>query len=106
IAFLIPSGEPGPTLVSNTIVDNNGAQGSAVFAAGFDSQVTSTNNLFIGRTSQTAVYCDGTYSSNPPRWRVNDAYTPSGSGYGGICTEQAGTNGNISVSPLFVNAAT
>lgn len=103
IAFLVPSGEPGPTLINNTIVGNDGAQGSAIFAQGFDSQVTVTNNLLIGKTGQTAVYCDGTFSSDTPIWRFNDAHAPSGVSFGGICPGQAGTNGNISSDPLFLD---
>ena len=71
ISFLVPSGEPGPTLVSNTIVDNDGPQGSAIFAGGFDSQVTSTNNLLIGKTGQTAV----TSACWPPIFRDTRAFS-------------------------------
>ncbi len=36
ISWLVPSGARGPRLVNNTIVDNDGAQGSGICADGFD----------------------------------------------------------------------
>jgi hypothetical protein len=104
IYFLVPSGSLGPTLVNNTIANNLiTQQGSAIYAGGFDNQVTLFNNLLIGQRGQAAVYCDATYSSQPPTFTNNDAYSPSGSGLQGTCAGQATQNGNISANPMFVN---
>jgi parallel beta-helix repeat protein len=104
IYFLVPSGSVGPVLVNNTIVGGSGVtQGSAVWAGGFDNQVSFYNNLLIGLSGQNAVYCDATYSSLPPVFTNNDAYSPSGSGLLGTCASEEGSNGNISVDPLFVS---
>jgi len=100
----MPSGSVGPVLVNNTIVGGSGAtQGAAVWAGGFDSKVSFYNNLLIGLTGQNAVYCDSTYSSVPPVFADNDAYSASGTGLEGTCATEAGENGNISLDPLFVN---
>jgi len=100
IYFLVPSGAHGPTLVNNTIIGGTGsAQGTAVFASGFDDQVQFYNNLLIGTKGQNAVYCDGTYDVTPPTFTNNDAFTNGGTGLAGTCAGQANTNGNISVDP-------
>lgn len=106
IYLSMPSGSTGPVLVNNTIVGGSGAtQGSAVWAGGFDSQVYFYNNLLIGLSTQNAVYCDATYSSVPPVFTNNDAYSPVGSGLEGTCASEQGESGNISANPLFVNAS-
>lgn len=104
IYFLVPSGSMGPTLVNNTIVGATGvAQGSAVFAGGFDNQVQFFNNLMIGLSGQNAVECDATYSQQPPTFTNNDAYSPKGTGLQGTCASQSNQNGNISANPKFVS---
>ena len=104
IFFLVPSGSKGPTLVNNTIANNTDTQqGSAIYANGFDNQVKLSNNLFIGQLGQSAVFCDGTYSNQPPTFSNSDAFSPSGSGLQGTCSGQATQNGNISADPKFVN---
>ena len=107
IYFLVPSGSPGPILVNNTIVGGTGAtQGSAVWAGGFDNQVQFFNNLLIGLSGQNAVECDGSYSSQPPTFTDNDAYSPGGTGLQGTCASESNQNGNISADPLFVKPST
>jgi parallel beta-helix repeat protein len=103
IYFLVPSGARGPFLINNTIADNTAAQGSAVFAGGFDNQVQLYNNLLIGLNGQNAVDCDATYSQQPPSFFNNDAFSPNGTGLQGTCASQAGQNGNVSIDPMFVN---
>ena len=105
IYFLVPSGARGPLLVNNTIVGATGAsQGAAVFAGGFDNQVQFFNNLLIGQSGENAVDCDPTYSSLPPTFTTNDAFSPSGTGLQGTCASESGRNGNISLDPMFVSA--
>jgi len=106
IYLSMPSGSIGPVLVNNTIVGGSGAsQGSAVWAGGFDNQVLFYNNLLVGLSGQNAVYCDATYSSAPPAFTNNDAYSPSGTGLQGTCSSESSQNGNISLDPMFVNVA-
>jgi len=100
----IPSGSVGPLLVNNTVAGNlQSAQGSALYATGFDNQVLLFNNIFVGANGQNAVYCDSTYDQTPPQFTDNDAYTPNGTGLLGTCASESGTNGNISANPLFVS---
>jgi parallel beta-helix repeat protein len=104
IYFLVPDGDVGPLLVNNTIIGGTGVTaGSAVFAGGFDNQVQFFNNILIGLSGQNAVDCDSTYSSQPPIFTTNDAYSPNGTGLTGTCASQGGTNGNISANSEFVN---
>lgn len=102
IYFLVPGGNRGPLLVNNTIVGTSAAsQGSAVYADGFYDHVAFYNNLLIGASGTSALYCDSTYDPTPPTLTNNDGYSPSGTGLAGACSAQSGTNGNISADPLF-----
>jgi hypothetical protein len=104
IYFLVPSGSRGPTLVNNTIADNTiTQQGSAVYASGYDGQVQFFNNLMIGQNGQSALYCDGSYSSQPPAVANSDAFSPHGLGFDGTCAQLGTQNGNISADPKFKN---
>jgi parallel beta-helix repeat protein len=104
IYFLVPSGSQGPRLVNNTIADNTiTQQGSAVYAAGFDDHVQFFNNLMIGQRGQSALYCDGAYSSQPPAVTNSDAFSPRGMGFSGTCAQLATLNGNISADPKFID---
>jgi parallel beta-helix repeat protein len=106
IYWLVPSGARGPFVVNNTIVANNATlSGSEIFADGFDAQAQVVNNLIIGRAGQTAFFCGNFNDLNPPVIRFNDVFNPSGTAYGGVCTDQTGVAGNISSDPLFVNSA-
>lgn len=103
IYWLVPSGEPGPIVLNNTIVNNNSVQGSGVFADGFDASTELTNNLIIATPGQAAVYCGNFNDLNPPVFNSNDVYSSGGIAYAGICTDQTGSNGNISADPLFAD---
>ncbi len=103
VAWLVPSGNRGPLLVNNTIANNTSSQpGSAIFGDGFDSQTNLVNNILIGKTGQTAVVC-GNFAGETPIFDFNDVLSPQSSAYGGICSDQTGTSGNISADPRFVN---
>jgi hypothetical protein len=71
---------------------------------GFDAQTALYNNLIVGSSGQSALYCDGTYGATPNALYNNDSFSPSGTGFDGVCSGIAGTNGNISADPLFLNA--
>jgi hypothetical protein len=103
IYFLVPSGDAGPTLVNNTIVNNSITQdGSAVYANGFDDQVQLFNNLMIGSRGQSAVYCDEGYGGLPSVAN-SDGFSPASLGFAGGCVGFETENGNISANPKFVN---
>ena len=105
IYLLVPDDNGAPILVNNTIVGGSGAtQGSAVWVGGFDNLVQFFNNLMIGLPGQNAVDCDSTYSSQPPTFTNNDAYSRNGPGLEGTCAGESSENGNISLDPRFVNS--
>jgi hypothetical protein len=104
VYYLVPSGANGPTLVNNTFVNNQSGsgQGSAVYANDFDVPSHLYNNIIFGANAQTAVYCGNLNSTTPPVFFFNDVFAEQGTTYGGICSDQTGTNGNISTNPEFV----
>jgi len=79
-----------------------GVPGSAIFGDGFDSQTTLVNNILIRKTGQTAVVC-GNFAGETPIFEFNDVLSPQASAYGGSCSDQTGTAGNISADPKFVD---
>ncbi len=108
VYYLVPSGANGPTLVNNTFFDNNATtgMGSAVYANDFDVPSHLYNNIVDEVSGQTAVYCGSLNSSTIPVFFNNDVVASGGTNYGGICSDQSGSNGNISADPLFVKAPT
>jgi parallel beta-helix repeat protein len=109
VYWLVPSGATGPRLVNNTIAGNLATvagDGSAVFADGFDVNAALVNNLLIGAPGQTALHCGNFDDTNPPVMHVNDVFTLGSPAYGGLCADQTGVNGNVSVDPAFVDPAT
>jgi hypothetical protein len=104
VYWMVPSGNRGPLLINNTIAGNSSAQGSALFADGFDAQARLVNNIIVAVTGQTAVVC-GSYDANTPVFEFNDVVAPSGSAYASSCNNQTGLNGNISADPLFRDPA-
>jgi hypothetical protein len=104
IYWLVPSGARGPLLVNNTIADNQG-QGSGIFAGGFDAQAQLFNNIVVGASGQSAVYCDPFYDPAPPILMSNNVFSAGAAAYEGTCGEPTGTDGNISADPLFVDPA-
>jgi hypothetical protein len=107
IYWLTPSGTRGPFLVNNTLVANNSVstEGSEIFADGFDINALVINTIIVGKSGQTAFFCGNFNDVNPPGIQFNDVYNPSGTTYGGICTDPTGSNGNISADPKFTAKA-
>jgi hypothetical protein len=103
IYWLTPSGTRGPFLINDTLVtnDSTSGQGSEIFADGFDINALVINTVVIGKAGETAFFCGNFNDLNPPGIQFNDVFNPSGTTYGGICTDQTGVNGNISANPLF-----
>ena len=102
IFWLVPAGARGLLLVNNTIADNDSAQGSGIFADGFDAQTTLINNIIVATAGQTVVFCGNLNDGNPPVFAFNDVFSPSGSAHGGLCTDQTGLDGNLAADPLFL----
>ena len=102
----MPQGQ-NPILVNNTIVAEPGlAEGGAVWIGGFDDGVQFFNNVSIASPAEpvgSAIYCDGTYSQQPPTFTNNDAYSDNGTGLQGTCANQSNQNGNFSANPQFIN---
>jgi len=107
IYFGVPYESRGPLLVNNTIVGTaTSTLGSAVYADGYYDQVYFYNNLMIGASGTTALYCDNTYDAIPPTLLNNDGYSATGTGFGGACSTQSGNGGNISADPKFSSKTT
>jgi hypothetical protein len=106
------TGEPGNEIfwsngpgiiVNNTIADIGGTvAGSPLWVYGYNQPIHMQNNIITAAgADSTAIYCSvGDFS--PGVFTYNDAFNPSGPVYGGVCTDQTGTNGNISADPKFV----
>jgi parallel beta-helix repeat protein len=102
VYWSIPEGDQGPLLVNNTIANNTGSVGTAVWGGGYQSQVRLFNNVMTGLPGQRAVHCDTLFSSIPPTFRYNDAWSSGINAWEPACFGQAGTAGNISADPMFV----
>ncbi len=96
---------PGEVYANNTIAGNSAFDNtSGIFITGTPQQATVTNNLIIAASGQNAVTCNATYSSISAIFSYNDAFSPTGQPWVGIC-DSTSHPGNISVDPQFVNAA-
>lgn len=105
IAWLVPSGQRGPVVVNNTIVGNSAINGSAVHADGYDVNARLVNNLLSGGGTAAVLYCGAFNDPNLPFIRHNDVvHVNGGARYGGICPDQTGSGGNISIAPTFAAA--
>jgi len=105
VYWLVPSGARGPLMVNNTVAGNHAQQGSAVLADGFDAQAELINNILIASAGQNAVTCGTLNTASVPSFQFNDVVAVSGLTYSGSCTNQTGTNGNISQDPIFRDAS-
>lgn len=101
IYSLIPQSTTGFRLVNNTI-SANGTSNAAVIADGFNQNGQILNNLIIAPAGQSALLCNPLYKDGPPLVQFNDAFTPQGTSYDGMCAGFSGIHGNISVNPTFV----
>ncbi len=103
IYSLVPQSATGYRLINNTIVSNY-AGNAAVVADGFNTNAEIINNFIIAPAGQSALLCNPLYTDGPPIVQNNDAFTPQGNSYDGMCTGFSGANGNISLKPAFVGA--
>lgn len=103
--WLTPLSTPGILLLNNTITDNTGTQGSAVFTSAFNDNTSIQNNVIIGQAGVDSVFCESFNNNTPPPFTANDVFVAGALPYGGICSDQTGLQGNISADPLFVDTA-
>lgn len=93
-------------LVNNTITDGpssipNFAQ---VASTGLSSSTIIANNVIVSNNQGTIAYdCVLAGIPNPSNFYNNDVFSKQGTAYGGVCTSQTGSNGNISANPVFVS---
>jgi parallel beta-helix repeat protein len=93
----VPSSR-GPFIISNTIYGNSALSGAALFINNLSVTTRIVNNVLVG-AGATPLQC----LSTPPLLSFNDAFSPGAAGYGGTCASLAGTAGNISQDPQFVD---
>jgi len=102
--YLGAQGGTSETVLNNTIANNISSQeGSAIYVAGSPSNIEFFNNLLIGGKDENAVFCDETFTTVPPFFETNDAFSSDGTDYLGSCVGETGQNGNISIAPLFIS---
>ena len=101
--WLTPSGTRGPYVIQNTIAWNEADLGSQLYADGYDGASLVQNNIVVSRTASEAIYCGNFNDQNPPQFRSNNIYVPGIPGYGGLCGDQTGFQGNIAQDPYFRN---
>lgn len=100
------NGNAGPvTIVSNTVVDNQvgccGSGPSEIFFSQISSLATLQNNLIVATSNGVAFGCQDLQSD--PLFTNNNVFAANNAAYGGACPDLTGTNGNLSVDPLFVD---
>ncbi len=111
-----PVGSPIGVIAGNTLVGNinpPGIYGGAtpttqVRLEGDLFRVAFYNNLIVGGGPGTfAISCsDSSFpGSTPLLFDHNDVYAAQGTAYGGTCSDQTGSNGNLNADPLFANPA-
>jgi len=99
---------PPAALVNNTITDGPTATPgvSLVVASGFNPSTVVANNIFDATNVGTSgVYCVWSDIANPLNFYHNNVFSKQGPAYGGVCTNQTGSNGNISASSKFTSTS-
>ncbi len=94
----MPRDSSNSYLLNNTIADNDSPSGSGIISGGSAVNPGIINNIIVAKAAQAAVYSSYLCSLN---LKNNIAYSPSGSAYGGACSDQNGINGNITADPLL-----
>ena len=88
-----------PAITFNTITNNSaGIKGGGIECHGAYPRIE--NNIITANGQGYGIY---TGSGSMPTIRYNDVWGNSSGNYGGELTDQTGINGNISVSPGFVD---
>ena len=100
----IPQSTTGYRLINNTIVSTNRNADATVVADGFNTNAEIINNVIVAPGASSALICNPIYFDGPPIVKFNDAWSPRGIWYGGMCAEDGGIKGNISANPDFVSS--
>jgi len=100
----VPQSTTGVRLINNTIVSRNVNADAAVVADGFNMNAQIINNVIVAPGTSAALICNPIYFDGPPIVKFNDAWSPKGIWYGGMCAEDGGIKGNISANPDFVSS--
>ena len=93
-------------LVDNTITDGptSTPSFSLIAATGLSSSTVVANNIITATNVGTIAFdCVSGDISNPLNFYNNDVFSKQGAAYGGLCTNQTGSNGNISANPTLVS---
>jgi hypothetical protein len=97
---------PAAALVNNTIIDSpRSSGGGTVSADGFCCSPMIVNNIIVALGGAMNAFVCNQVDFPANVFTFNDAFSKSGSAYGGVCTDQTGKSGNISANPKFVNPA-
>jgi serine protease len=94
-----------PKLRFNTIYDNSASGRASVYTHGFDGAGEITSNIIVAPAGQTAIYCADFNDTDMPLFAANNVQAPGGPLYEGLCVDQSGSNGNVSIDSMFVDAA-
>lgn len=103
LCWSIASGVRGPYLINNTIVDNIGANGAAIYAGGFDRGALIENNVIAGEAADGLLFRDGSYDARNPIVQSNVVWATSGNRYAGAFPDLTGSYGNMAQDPMLVN---
>ena len=86
-----------------------GGTGSDVYVYSKSTPIALSNNVIVGSSNNSAVYCDPAGATpnlpNDVVFDYNDVTNTIGPAVGGNCFDESGTFGNISVDPAFLNPA-
>jgi hypothetical protein len=84
-------------LINNTVTGNQAPAGAAILLQ--EAGLTLSNNDIVGPAGSSVVKCEGG-AEGATAFSHNDVYNGTASPYAG-CSNQTGTNGNISADPLL-----
>jgi parallel beta-helix repeat protein len=94
--------DPPAVLADNTITDSPLSQGGAsVVGDSFLGMVGISNNIIVASGGANYAFSCTETNFPPNLLSYSDVFSSGGTPYGGMCTNQTGTNGNISADPKF-----
>lgn len=91
--------------MSNCVLYGNEATKGAAVNIGWTSSLTLESTIVAFNQGSAAVYCDTLFGSVEPALQCTDVYGNSGGDWVGCIADLDSTNNNISVDPMFCDAA-